>query len=87
MKLNTTNITTQGVPYDQFNPGSAYRIGASILQITEAVTPCTGLKNLSYVGWKKVNAFIKTMVERRGWYAQVLQGGRVSTGDTIEMIL
>eukprot|EP01012_Entosiphon_sulcatum_P002068 TRINITY_DN10405_c0_g1_i2.p2 TRINITY_DN10405_c0_g1~~TRINITY_DN10405_c0_g1_i2.p2 ORF type:complete len:136 (+),score=20.14 TRINITY_DN10405_c0_g1_i2:500-907(+) len=44
------NITTDGVPYDQFEIGQRYRIGTTLLEISGAMTPCYKLKTLPYVG-------------------------------------
>ena len=42
------------------------------------------LSVLPYVGEEKVNDFIKTLVRRRGWYAEVMQEGIIKKGDSIE---
>ncbi|MHA2028578.1 MAG: MOSC domain-containing protein [Candidatus Kariarchaeaceae archaeon] len=38
------------------------------------------------MGEEKVNEFIKTMKNRRGWYAKVLKEGSVSKGEKITLI-
>lgn len=86
------NITTEGIPYDDFAPGARYRLGEIIIQISEPCIACRNLESLPYVTEEKVADFIKTLthmeggtlVNRRGWYAAVLQEGTVSQGDAIE---
>jgi MOSC domain-containing protein YiiM len=80
------NITTEGIPYDQFHPGDRFRTGGAVLQISKPCTPCTNLHLLPYVGDAKGPVFLKTMLDRRGWYASVTEEGRVQTGDGIERI-
>ena len=80
------NLTVDGIPYQSFEIGNKYRVGDVELQITEKCNPCTRLANLPYVGENKVNEFIKTMKNRRGWYAKVLKEGTVRTNDKISYI-
>ncbi len=83
------NITTQGIPYDSFAPGKQYRVREAIIEISEACTPCQNLKVLPYVG-ERVRELMRTLakpINRRGWYAKVLQEGMVQKGDTIEKFL
>jgi MOSC domain-containing protein YiiM len=78
------NVTTEGIPYDQFRPGDRFRIGEAVLEISKPCTPCTNLELLPYVGQAKGAVFLKTMLGRRGWYASVVHPGRIRTGDPIE---
>ena len=77
------NLTTEGIHYDSFAVGNKYRVGEAILQISNPCTPCRNLHILPYVGEEKAPLFIKTLINRRGWYARVLQEGLVKKGDTI----
>lgn len=78
------NITTTGIPYDQFKPGKTFAFGSVRVQISRPCDPCNNLYLLPYVGKTKGPAFVKTMLGRRGWYARVLKEGKVKKGDTIE---
>lgn len=80
------NITAEGIPYGEFHPGDRFRVGTAIVQVTKPCTPCTNLHLLPYVGPEKGPRFVKTMVDRRGWYAMVVREGRVRTGDPIERL-
>jgi MOSC domain-containing protein YiiM len=80
------NITTEGIPYGEFRPGDRFRAGETILRISKPCTPCTNLYLLPYVGESEGPGFLKTMLDRRGWYASVIQEGRVRTGDPVERL-
>lgn len=86
------NITTAGIPYNVFDTGKRYKIGAAEIQIAEPCTPCSNLAVLGYVGESRLKAFMQALyfesngrkTNRRGWYARVLKEGAVRKGDTVE---
>ena len=80
------NITTIGIPYEDFSPDKKYRVGEIEIQISEPCTPCGSLKILAYIGKERWPEFKKTMQGRRGWYAKVLKEGKISRGDLISRI-
>lgn len=80
------NVTTEGVPYNDLNPGSVWSIGSAVVRVTRACDPCTNLYLLPYVGPTRGPAFVKTMVGRRGWYARVVDPGVVRVGDPIQSV-
>ncbi len=80
------NITTAEIEYESFAPGSRWRFGDSELVITKACEPCRNLYKLSYVDAIYGPEFLKTLVDRRGWYARVTEPGTVSVGDSIEAL-
>ncbi len=77
------NITSVGVPYGAFRPGRRFRVGGALLEISKPCTPCDNLFLLPYVGEERGPAFLKVTLDRRGWYARVLEEGPVRTGDRI----
>ncbi len=77
------NVTTRGIPYDEFRPTRAFAIGAARVVVTKACTPCTNLYQLPYVGSERGPAFLKATLNRRGWYARVSDEGEVRVGDSI----
>lgn len=74
------NLLVDG-KYKFFEKGAVYRVGNAVLELTYQATPCKKLSQLSYVGEEKVVNFIPTMINRRGWYAKVVQEGVVRQGD------
>ncbi len=77
------NVTSVGVPYAGFSAGRRFRIGGVLVEVTKPCTPCDNLFNLPYVGPERGPEFLKVTLDRRGWYAKVLEEGRVRTGDPI----
>lgn len=80
------NITTAGLPYDAFAPGTRFRVGDVLLEISKPCTPCDNLYRLPYVGAERGPAFLKATLGRRGWYARVLREGTVRTNDRVERV-
>ena len=82
------NITAKGIPYDSFAPEKVYCIGNNVrIKISRACNPCGNLKLLPYVGREKWPQFGKTMLHRRGWYARVLEAGKIKKEDKIEEVI
>ena len=80
------NLTTDGIPYGSFAVGKTFDVGGARFQISRACNPCDNLFFLPFVGQARGPAFMKAMIGRRGWYARVLKGGWVRTGDSITEI-
>jgi MOSC domain-containing protein YiiM len=80
------NITTEGIPYREFDPGAQFQVGEAVIEVSKACVPCTNLYLLPYIGETKGPGFLKTMLDRRGWYASVVREGRVRTGDSIQRV-
>ncbi len=80
------NFTTKGLDYYLIKENQKYRIGSALIQISFKCNPCTNLEVLAYVGKEKSTEFIKTLMNRRGWYARVLEKGTVKTGDDIILV-
>jgi MOSC domain-containing protein YiiM len=77
------NFTTSGIPYQAFAVGKVFGAGEARFQISKACDPCDNLFLLPYVGESKGPGFLKVMLGRRGWYARVLEEGRVRAGDRL----
>ena len=80
------NITLANIDYASMAPGQKYKIGAIELEISIICNPCSNLYKLSYVGEEKGPQFIKTLMNRRGWYARVLKTGQISAGDAVSLL-
>jgi MOSC domain-containing protein YiiM len=81
------NLATEGIPYDEFELGHRFSVGAAMIEITKPCDPCDNLGVLPYVGPQRVREFMQTMLHRRGWYARVTQEGLVRRGDAIREIV
>jgi len=46
--------------------------------------PCRNLAVLSYVGDERVVELMRALLDRRGWYARVLEAGELAVGDRIQ---
>ena len=77
------NLTLGGVPESSLAPGVRLRLGQVELQISKACDPCTETYSLPYVGPERGPAFVRALVGRRGWYARVLQEGRLDLGTPV----
>ena len=77
------NITTSGISEPEFVPGRVFEVGEAELRIAKACTPCENLYLLPYVGESRGPEFLRTMLDRRGWFARVERPGRVRVGDSI----
>lgn len=80
------NITTSGIPYSEFRLGRTVEVGEARLRISRVCSPCENLYLLPYVGRSRGSEFLKTMLDRRGWFARVERPGRVRVGDTISVL-
>ena len=80
------NLTLENIKYSSIHSGQKYQVGAAQIEISIICDPCTNLSALSYVKKEKVSEFIKTLMNRRGWYARVIKEGQVSSGDKVKLI-
>lgn len=77
------NLTVQGLPANAWGAGRRFEVGSAILEVTKPCTPCDNLLLLPYVGQERGAEFLRTMLDRRGWYARVVREGSVRAGDPI----
>ena len=77
------NFTTTGLAYETFSPGKRFSVGGVTVEVSRPCDPCKNLYLLPFVGKANGPRFLKVMLGRRGWYARVKTGGRVSRGDAI----
>lgn len=77
------NLTTEGIPPAEFRPGLTLEVGEAVVEISKPCEPCDNLYLLPYVGRSKGPEFVRTMLDRRGWYARVRRRGRVRAGDAV----
>ncbi len=79
------NLTISDLSYISIEPEQKFRMGTALIQISFKCEPCTYLYSLPYIGDERGPEFIKTVKDRRGWYARVLEEGVVSAGDIIKL--
>jgi len=80
------NLTLENINYRSIQPGQRYEVGKAEIEISIICDPCTNLSALTYVKKEKISEFIKTLMNRRGWYARVIKEGQVSSGDAVKLI-
>jgi MOSC domain-containing protein YiiM len=79
------NLTVAGLPADSLRPGAQVQVGEVGLVISKPCDPCTVLYSLPYVGPERGPGFLRTLKDRRGWFARVLRGGTVRVGMSVEV--
>ncbi len=80
------NLSLKNIKYKSIQPKQKYLIGTTIIQISFACSPCSTLRLLPYIGKKRIKEFTKTLTNRRGWYARVLQPGQITKNDLIFLV-
>jgi len=71
------NITTEGLPVNDLEPGEKLRIGKTLLEVTMPCTPCAQMEKIR-------GGLRQELRGRRGALCRVLRGGTLHQGDTIE---
>lgn len=77
------NITTVGLPVEALQPGKRLKLGDEVLiEVTHDAAPCTTIADSFFEGnFNRISA-----KKHPGWnrfYAKVVQGGTIRTGDKI----
>jgi MOSC domain-containing protein YiiM len=80
------NITLDQVPESELRPGTRVRVAEVLLEVTKPCDPCTELHSLPYVGARRGPEFVRTLVNRRGWYARVLIPGVVRVDAPVQIV-
>jgi MOSC domain-containing protein YiiM len=73
------NITTEGIDVNSLAPKQELRIGEVRLRVSEICHPCDQLEKVR-------PGLRREMRGRRGMLCQVLEGGTIRRGDTIEKV-
>ncbi|MYI42008.1 MAG: MOSC domain-containing protein, partial [Chloroflexi bacterium] len=77
------NLTTLGILESEACIGDIYRVGGALIQVSQPRVPCYKLADkMGIVGFEKT--FLAA--NRPGFYARVLQEGRVEAGEPITLI-
>lgn len=77
------NFTVNGMPDDETHVGDVFRVGGTLVQVTQPRVPCyrLGIK-MESPGFPKM--FLQS--NRVGFYMRVLQEGDIGAGDSIELV-
>lgn len=77
------NLTTLGLLESQVCIGDTYRIGGALIQVSQPRVPCYKLADKM-----GIDGFEKTFLaaNRPGFYARVLQEGRIEAGEPITLV-
>ncbi len=73
------NITTQGIILHKLPVGTKMKIGETIQEVTQIGKECHG-------GCEIKRLVGDCVMPREGIFTKILQGGRIKSGDTIEII-
>jgi MOSC domain-containing protein YiiM len=87
------NITTVGIDHRSWRPGMRYRIGEVTIELTKHRQPCAtlnpygpGIQKRIYDGLVGAGDPTSLHWGECGFYAAVLEGGRIETNDIIKVI-
>ena len=78
------NLTVEGLSEDTVRVGDTFRVGATLLQVTQPRIPCYKLTMRMDEGPDFPARFQET--GRMGFYCRVLEEGEVGAGDSIELV-
>ncbi len=78
------NLTVEGLSEDTVRIGDTFRVGGTLLQVTQPRIPCYKLTMRMEEGPDFPARFQET--GRMGFYCRVLEEGEVSAGDSIELV-
>ena len=72
------NITTTGLSVAELRPGQRLWIGEAVLEVTVPCEPCSRMDEIRM-------GLQKELGKRRGMLCRVIEGGRISCGDEIQL--
>ncbi len=78
------NLTVSGLSEDVVRVGDVYRVGGTLLQVTQPRLPCYKLAMRMEEGTDFPARFQQT--GRMGFYLRVLEEGEIGAGDSLELI-
>jgi MOSC domain-containing protein YiiM len=73
------NITTAGLNMAELRPGQRLCVGEAVLEVTLPCEPCYRMDEIR-------TGLQKELENRRGMLCRVIEGGRISRGDAIEIL-
>ncbi len=76
------NLTIQGLCHAHWRPGQIYRVGSTLIELTEPREPCSKLRPYG----PGIEKRIRRAPGESGFYAAVLAAGVIRPGDTIQVV-
>ena len=73
------NITTAGLNMADLRPGQRLCVGEAVLEVTVRCEPCSRMDEIRM-------GLQKELENRRGMLCRVIEGGRISRGDAVEIL-
>jgi MOSC domain-containing protein YiiM len=73
------NITTAGLNMAELRPGQRLCVGEAVLEVTLPCEPCSRMDEIRM-------GLQKELENRRGMSCRVIEGGKISRGDAIEIL-
>lgn len=77
------NLTVEGLHEAEVNIGDIYKIGETVVQVTQPRQPCFKLE-FRFHDKEIIRKFIDSGFS--GVYVRVLEGGKINAGDTVQLI-
>src|ERR1041384_8124179 len=77
------NLTTAGILEEETNIGDQFRIGSTLLMVTQPRMPCYKL-GIKFGREDMLKLFLRSL--KSGFYFSVLKEGEVAAGDEIELV-
>lgn len=77
------NFTLAGLGEDQVCVGDVWRVGTTVVQVSQPRQPCWKLARR----WRRIDLAARVIeVGKTGWYFRVLEPGAATVGDTLALI-
>lgn len=79
------NLLTRGLDYRLLAAGMRFRAGGALIELTRLRRPCAQLEPLNGGRSGAIQRRLTEEAHLAGWYARVLLGGWIRSGDIIEL--
>lgn len=79
------NLTVRGIDFRQLAAGMRFRAGAALLELTTLRQPCLQLEPYNGGCTGRIQAELKKLHARGGFYAAVVEEGAIRAGDIIAL--
>jgi len=80
------NLTIRGVEWDSLSEGDRLEVGDAVLELSEPCAPCSKIGE-SFIGRRFARVDHEEEYGWSRWLARVVREGRVSVGDSVNMVI